>query len=99
MLIHLTDRSGFIRHYFIILKKIQRECKNIPAFFAALENETGLYNRIQYKSSFKIPPMKLLPAISGILIGTLAATSLFAQDNGCYIEKSYPAFKGIKLTV
>ena len=43
--------------------------------------------------------MKLLPAISGILLGTLAATTLFAQENGCYIERSYPAFKGIKLAV
>ncbi len=43
--------------------------------------------------------MKLLSFISGMLLGTILGTSLSAQNNGCYLKKSYPASKGVKLSV
>lgn len=43
--------------------------------------------------------MKLLPAISGILLVTILGTSLSAQNSGCHLKKSYPASKGVKLSV
>ncbi|HKK43278.1 MAG TPA: hypothetical protein VJ963_12770, partial [Bacteroidales bacterium] len=43
--------------------------------------------------------MKLLSAITMVILGTLLESSLSAQTNGCYFKKSFPASKGVKLAV
>ncbi len=43
--------------------------------------------------------MKLLSAISVVLLGTMVGTSLPAQVNECYLKKAYLASEGFKLAV